>query len=381
MTESEDLLQSVHADVIIIGGGILGSTLAFYLTQKGAKPLVLDRTSPAAEASGANAGQIGASSGHPGTTLSLSILSSELYDAAMVEFDDPINFYRCGHLLLAYTPKEVAECEAFYKVRRDFDLGLEMVYGSDILDIDPALSSSERAAVWMPFDGKIDPFRATNAFLNAACLHGATSRFGVDVERIVVENGTVRGVVVDGTELRAERVVLAAGAWSGMLAATAGVELPIIPGRGQMLVTSPAKPLTSHVLRAPILGILQLDEGNLVIGSEVEYVGFNKDVDLATIARFCHLIADTVPGVGQVPLERTWSGLRPMTPDRLPILGDVPGVAGLSLLSGHGRSGMSVGPGSAFALAEQIADGRTSIPIDALSITRFADESSDPGRR
>jgi len=358
------------ADVVIVGAGIMGAALAYYLARAGVPALVLDRAGPAAEASGANAGMIGPSGGIPGKTLPLSLLSAELYDRAACELDEPIHFHRGGRLLLAHTPEDVAEREQFYRERQGLGIELHRLSGSEVREIEPLISPSVTFAVYAPADGHIDPFRATVAYLHTACRLGA--RFeSLEVTGLAMERGAVRGVVTEGGTIRAERVVLAAGAWSGELARSAGVDVPVFPGRGQMMVTAPVEPLTPRVLRAVMIGLRQMDQGHLVIGSEVELVGFQKGVDVLTLARYADLAGDILPAARTLPLERCWSGLRPMTADTLPIIGGVPGVAGLDLLTGHGRSGMTYGPASALALADLIVHGTTDVPIEPLGLERF----------
>ncbi len=361
-----------RTDVVIVGAGILGASLAYFLARAGVRPLVLERAGPAAEASGANAGMIGPSGGIPGKTLALSLLSAELYDQASHELDAPIHFQRGGRLLLAHSASDVTERETFVRERQGLGISLEMLYGPDLREMEPILSEKVIAAAYAPHDGQIDPFQATTAYLSTACRLGARLEVGVEVETLVVESGSVCGVVANGQHITAERVVLAAGAWSGVIAATAGVTLPVVPGRGQMLVTAPVPILTPRVLRAVVIGIRQTVGGHLVIGSEVEFVGYDKHVLPTTLARYCQLIQDTVPTLAAVPVERVWAGLRPMTPDNLPIMGTVRGLPGLDLLTGHGRSGMTYGPASALALAEVILHGSTDIPIAPLSLDRFS---------
>lgn len=362
-----------RTDIVIVGAGILGASLAYFLARSGVYPLVLDRVGPAAEASGANAGMIGASGGSPGTTLPLSLLSAKLYDQASSELDEPIHFHRSGRLLLAHSASDLAERETYARERQRLGLNVEMLYGDEVREIEPILSDKVVGAAYAPDDGKIDPIRATVAYLNTACRLGARFEPGVEVESLIVSGGAVRGVVVNGQRVAAERVVLAAGAWSGIIAETAGIKLPVVPGRGQMLVTAPVQPVTPRVLRAVVIGMRQMDEGNVVIGSEVEFVGYDKEVAPMTLARYCRLIKDTIPALAEVTVQRVWAGVRPMTPDNLPIVGGVRGLAGLDLLTGHGRSGMTFGPASALALAEIILHGKTAIPIEPFSLDRFSD--------
>jgi len=196
-----DRLDIRRTDVVIVGAGILGASLAYFLARAGVRPLVLERAGPAAEASGANAGMIGPSGGIPGKTLALSLLSAELYDQASHELDAPIDFQRGGRLLLAHSASDVAERETFVRERQGLGISLEMLYGPDIREIEPILSEKVIAAAYAPDDGQIDPFRATTAYLSTACRLGARLEVGVAVESLVVEGGAVRGVIANGQRI------------------------------------------------------------------------------------------------------------------------------------------------------------------------------------
>ena len=359
------------ADVVIVGAGIAGVCLAYYLARGGVKSLVLDRGGIAAEATGANAGFVGVSEGTPGIDLALTTLTGELYERAGQELDLPVGFERAGRLLLAQTSEEIEEREALVSSQRRHGVNLEMVYGPALLEIEPHLSREVLAAAWLPENGQIHPIAAAHAFMTTAVRLGAAFMPGVEVKRVLVSGGRVQGVVADGQAFHANQVVVAAGAWSGQLAATTGLHVPVVPGRGQMLVTEPVAPLLATNVRSADIGLSQLSGGRLVIGSEIEHVEYNKDVTAARIARFARLAVDIVPSAVGIQITRAWAGLRPMSPDGEPIIEADTGIDGLNILTGLSRSGMTTGPAAAFALSELMLTGSTSIPIEALRLSRF----------
>ena len=368
---SSQLTDAKKANVIIVGAGIAGVCVAYYLARGGMKPLVMDRGGIAAEATGANAGFIGASEGRPGVDLPLTTLTGELYERAGQELDLPVGFERIGRLLLAQTSEEVEERERLVSSQRRHGVNLEMVYGPALLEIEPHLSREVLAAAWLPENGQIDPIAAAHAFMTTAVRLGAAFVPGVEVERVLVSGGRVQGVVAGGQAFHAEQVVIAAGAWSGQLAATVGLQVPVTPGRGQMLVTEPVAPILATNVRSTYIGLSQLAGGQLVIGSEIEDVEYNKGVTAERIARFARLAVDIVPSAAGIQITRAWAGLRPMSPDGEPIIEVNTGIDGLNILTGLSRSGMTTGPAAAFALSELMLTGRTSIPIDALRLNRF----------
>jgi glycine oxidase len=182
----------------------------------------------------------------------------------------------------------------------------------------------------------------------------------------------VTGVMTDRGEIAADIVILATGAWTPALAATAGVHVPVFPGKGHMLATEPLPPVTSRVLRAEKIGTRQLANGEMLIGSEVEQVGYDKSVNPARIDEYLAFMAALVPALDGARVARSWGCLRPMSIDQLPIVGPVPGVGGLYLVTGHGRSGMGLAPASAKALVEVLLTGRSELDLAPYALGRFA---------
>jgi glycine/D-amino acid oxidase-like deaminating enzyme len=367
----EDLPE--RADVVVVGAGIAGVTAAYCLARSDVDVVLVDRCGPAAEASGGNAGMIGESGGDPATTMQLQRLSVAMYQELAWETGEDFELVMDGRLRLAITEEEVAVFEAL--VARSVRDGVEghMLHGAEVRQLEPALSDRVLGAAWFPGDGKLHPVKATRAFGRAAVAHGAVLVDGARVTRVCVANGRATGVVTDNGTIEAGEVILAAGAWTSMLAATAGVHVPVFPGKGHMLATEPLPPVTSRVLRAEKLGTRQLANGEMMIGSEVEHVGYDKSVDPARIDAYLRFMQALVPELEGVRVSRSWGCLRPMSIDHLPIIGPVPGVGGLHLVTGHGRSGMGLAPASSRALVDALLAGRSDLDLAPYALSRFAD--------
>ena len=138
-----------------------------------------------------------------------------------------------------------------------------------------------------------------------------------------------------------------------------------------MLVTEPVAPFLATNVRSAHIGISQMPGGQLIIGSEIEQVEYDKGVTAERIARFARMVVDIVPSAAEIQIIRAWAGLRPMSPDGEPIIEADTGIDGLNILTGLSRSGMSTGPAAAFALSELMLTGQTSIPIEPLGLNRF----------
>ncbi len=362
-----------RADVVIVGAGIAGVSAAYFLARSGVDVVVVDRCGPAAEASGGNAGMIGESGGDPATTMHLQQRTVQLYRQLAQESGDDFELVMDGRLRLAITAAEVTAFEAL--VERSVRDGVEgsMLHGAEIRDLEPALSDRVLGAAWFPGDGKVHPGKATEAFGRAAAARGATLIDGARVARICVDHGRVTGVMTDRGQIEAGDVVLAAGAWTPALAATAGVHVPVFPGKGHMLATEALPPVTSRVLRAEKIGTRQLASGEMLIGSEIEHVGYDKSVVPARIEEYLRFMQALVPALVGVRVARSWGCLRPMSIDPLPIVGPAPGLPGLHLNTGHGRSGMGLAPASAEALVETMLTGTSDLDLAPYAPGRFLD--------
>ena len=366
------------ADAVIIGGGIIGCASAYYLAMRGIRSLVLERRGIATEASGANAGMIGASSGIPGKTLAHTKKSRELLTRDAEELGRPVELVREGRVVLASNEGEWAEVEEFAATRREEGVETDLLSAEDLRTLEPGLGSGFVGAAFVHADGHVNPFLLTHAYAAAARRLGAAFRVGVEVVRLETSGNRVTGVLTPSGPITAPRVIVASGAWSGALLAPLGIAIPVRPGRGQMLVTESLPPITSRVLFASDIGIRQDVHGHVRIGSSVEDVGFNREVTLPVLSQFCRVATGLLPALKDARIIRTWAGLRPMTPDGLAIIDAVSGVDGLFLSTGHSRAGVIYAAVSAWLLAQLVTEGRTELPLDPFRLGRFAASVAGP---
>jgi glycine/D-amino acid oxidase-like deaminating enzyme len=366
-----ELDRPSRADVVVVGAGIAGVTTAYYLARNKVDVLLIDRDAPAAQASSGNAGMIGESGGDPRNIMALQQLTVALYKDAAATFDDDFELVMDGRLKIALTSEDVSTFERLVAQQRSAGVHGEMLYGTDVQAVEPVLSDTAIAAAWFPSDGKLHPTKTTMAFFHAAVKQGARYCGGTKVTGIGANAGRVTHVATDQGDIRADRVILATGAWTAQLAATVGFAVPVFPGKGHMLATEPLPPLTSRVLRPEKIGARQFANGEVTIGSEVELVGYDKSVHQSTIESYLRFMQELVPALRGVKVSRTWGCLRPMSADGLPIVGPVPGVAGLDLITGHGRSGMSLAPASAKALTDCLLTGYSELDLTPYATDRF----------
>jgi len=360
------------ADAVIVGGGLIGCAAAYYLAARGVRSILVERRGLATEASGANAGMVGESTGIPGRTLTHAKKSLDLLASDAEALGRPVEFVRRGRIVLAATDAEWPGVEEFAATRRAEGIAVDLLAGDDLHRLEPALAPGFRGAAFVPGDGHVNPFLLTHAYATAARTRGVDVRVGTEAIRIEVLDDRVSAVLTPSGPISCAAVIVAAGAWTAPLLAPLGIHIPVRPGRGQMLVTEALPAITPRVLKGPEIGIRQDVRGHVLIGSAVEDTGYDRGVTLPMLSRFSRLAAALIPSLGEARVIRTWAGLRPMTPDGLAIIDAVPDVRGLYLAAGHSRTGVTYAPVTAWLTAQLVTDGRTELPLDPFKLQRFS---------
>jgi len=364
--------------VAVIGGGIIGCATAGELARRGCRVTLLERASPGAEASSAAAGLLSplGPSPEPGPFHRLAIESWRLYPAVAAELRDltgvDVEHMTAGTLYPLHSPPEIAAA----RQRRGWPLagefGIEVVEGSDLRALEPALAKDLSAALLIRGDHWVNNQRLVTAYAAAAAARGVTVRTGAEVSRILVEGDRVRGVLVDGEALHADAVLLAAGAWSAALTASIGLRLPVAPVRGQMLAVSNVPPLITHAVHGDDIYVVPRPSGEVLIGATVEHAGFVRAVTPDGLGSLIAAAVALVPEIGRRPVTRSWCGFRPWVPDGQPVLGPWPDVAGLFVATAHYRNGILMAPITAALLTRCIVDGDTPASITPFLPQRLA---------
>lgn len=235
--------------------------------------------------------------------------------------------------------------------------------------MEPMLAADASAGALLADEGAVDNRLLSEAVAEAARREGAELRSGEEVVRILSASGRAGGVETRRERLTAKHVVLAAGCFTAQIEG-AGRYAPTIPARGQMAALRPGTMPVRRVLRGPAY-LVPREDGRLVAGATVEHVGYEKAVTAAGITRVLSDAVRMIPSLAGAPIVETWSGLRPDTPDHLPVLGPTD-LEGLWFATGHFRNGILLAPATAQALGEWITEGRTALPVEPFSATRFA---------
>ena len=370
-------------DVLIAGGGLIGCAIARELARRGLRVLLLDRQEPGQEASWAAAGMLtpDAESVEEQALVSLGTASLGLYPEFIEQIEGETamktGYRREGALEVFFGDGAEERLHEWLTAVRRAGFRPEPLGAAELRRAEPALAADAAAGALLAEDGSVDNRLLTQAVAEAARRAGAEIRAGEGVARLVREGGRVTGVETRRGKIAAARVVLAAGCFTAQIE---GAEryAPTLPARGQMAALRPAIAPLRRVVRGPSY-LVPRDDGRLLIGATVERVGFEKAVTAAGIGRLLGDAVRMVPALAAAPVVETWSGLRPDTPDHLPILGPVD-VEGLWLATGHYRNGILLAPATARALGEWIVEGRTSLPVEGFSPLRFSAGARDRER-
>jgi glycine oxidase len=364
--------------VAVIGGGIIGCATAQELARRGCRVTLLERASPGAEASSAAAGLLSplGPAPEPGPFHRLAIESWRLYPGVAAELRDltgvDVEHMTAGTLYPLHSAREIEAA----RQRRSWPLagefGIEVVEGGELRALEPALAKDVSAALLVRGDHWVNNQRLVTAYAAAAAARGVTVRPGAEVSRILVEGARVRGVLADGEAVHADSVLLAAGAWSGPLAASIGLRLPVAPVRGQMLAVDNVPPLITHALHGDEIYVVPRPSGEILIGATVEHAGFVRAVTPDGLGSLIAAGVALVPELGRRPVTRSWSGFRPWVPDGQPVLGPWPGVAGLFVATAHYRNGILMAPITAALLTRCIVDGDTPDSLTPFRPDRFS---------
>ena len=373
--------SSNKADIIIVGGGIIGSAIALRLSRTGANVIVIDRGQPCSEASGAAAGMI-APQGEviePEGFSNLCMASRDLYPELVEEVEgltqETVNYRREGTLLVAINEKECEELEHIYHTQTSAGLPLERLSNDRILKRISGLSPRIELALFVLGDHWVDNERLTRGLIKAGERCGvafhwncAVTGFNLRGDQIESLRALPGGATCEST-FSAERFILAAGCWSGQIAATFGVSLPMVPCHGEIIEFETPEDLP-HVVRAGINYVVPRAPRIAVAGTTATWGNYEKAVTAGGLHSIIQGVTRILPIAKDFRFRRAWAGLRPDTKDHLPILG-FGSLRNLVFATGHFRNGILLAPITAKVISELVLTGTPSHPLDLYSPGRF----------
>jgi glycine oxidase len=351
-------LDLPHADVAVVGGGVIGLSAAWRARQRGLSVVVVEREAELGQgASRAAAGMlapVAEADLQERDLLRFNLESARRWPAFADELRDvtgvDVGYRKCGTLLVARDRDEAEHVERERDVRERLGLRVERMLGSEARRRERALAPSLRLAVALPDDHAVEPIRVVEALAEACRRAGVEIRTGVSV--------------ADPRALPTERVVIAAGAWSGTLGA-----VPVRPVKGQALrLRDPSGPC-DHVLRYEGGYLVPRGDGRYYLGASVEEQGFDTAITALGVYELLREASEILPGLLELEIDETFAGLRPGTPDNAPAIGTDPHDERLVWATGHYRNGILLAPVTADLVADELTGGGTD---HALRPQRFA---------
>ena len=364
-------------DVAIAGGGLIGGAIALELAQGGLRVALFDKQKPGQEASWASAGILSPAPENPGMIglVPLGKASMKIYPG-FVETVEGLSGQQVGYrargtveVLSSQHARE--ELSTIIALHHGLGLKAEPLSAADARELEPNLREDLEAAVLRPEEASVDNRLLAQAILKAARRSGVEIFADTRVEGIWQEGNACKGVIADGERISAGHTVIAAGCYSAQIEGTAKYA-PVKPAKGQMISLVCSEVKIERVLWGDHIYLVPRDDGRVLAGATVEYLGFDKTLTAGAQRKLLSAAIDLVPAFENAQLEETWAGLRPDSPDHLPILGATD-LDGLVMATGHFRSGVLLTPITAKLVREWITLGSVSEDWDRFSPMRFAE--------
>ena len=421
-----------EAEVVIIGGGIIGCSAAYYLAKRGVDVTLIEKGDIAGEQSSRNWGWVHQQVRYP-QLIPLAVMSRQIWAGLEEELEADIEWEQGGNLSLGFDAEDMADFESWREPARELGLETAILTRNEVAALVPEMRGPWVGAIQVPSDGQGSPQKATAAFAAAAERYGARIHTRCAVERLIVEGGSVRGVITEAGPIRTSQVVCAAGAWSARLARPLGLRLPQQSVRSTVVRTAPTEAITKLTAWGDGVTFRQDRQGRFVIaggGGAIYDVNLDmlrnlrqflptawrnrrwlgiraggpllrdlraqiprsearrhpwsqlRDIDPAphrkgasrALGRFQQLF----PSLADLPVERIWAGNIDSTPDQAPALGWVGDPAGFMFATGFSGHGFAMGPGAGKIVSELILDEGPSLDLHKYRFARFAEDDLAP---
>jgi glycine oxidase len=366
------------AELVIIGGGVIGLAVARALAQRGLRDvLIVERASLGTEASSAAAGMLApqAEADCDDDFFRLCCQSRDLYPAYAQNLNEEtgidIELETSGTLYLAFTEDDESELQKRYEWQARAGLEVEKLSAEAARLHESCISEGLRSALRFPLDTQVENRRLISALATANEALGVRVLTGVSVDSLDIKRDRVTGVLTSAGFVACEKVVIAGGAWTSQLLNEALPNPRIEPVRGQMVSFEATPQIARHVIYSARGYVVPRRDGRLLAGSTTEHAGFDKRVTAAGVQSIVTSALEISPSIAALPLTSSWAGLRPRAADGLPVLGPCAEIAGVFYAAGHYRNGILLTPITGELLASAILDEEIAPPLQIFSPDRF----------
>ena len=386
-------MSNITSDAVVVGAGVIGASIAYQLTKAGLDVVLIDRNEPAGETSGACDGLVFCQSKKPGIHLQMAIESKKIFDGLIGQLPFDMEYENTGGMVTIESEAEYLAMEKYVEQQRAGGLDVSLLDAKTAHEMEPALADSVIGAAYSPIDGQINPLTLNLGLAFGAKQLGATLLMREPVTAVLCEKGKVSGVKTAKRQITAPLVVNAAGIYAPEIAGMIGLNLPIKPRRGQLLITAPVPKMINTCMisasyiaskfdpslaaeAARAVSLEQTVTGSLLLGSTREFVGYDRSTTAEGIARIGENASRVLPGLKNIQVVRAMAGLRPYTPDGLPILGFVEQAEGFVMAAGHEGDGIALCAITGALITQLIKENKTAIPLDQFAASRFVQHSA-----
>jgi len=381
-------------DVIVIGGGVIGTSIAYNLSKRGKKVTLFEKYDHARGASGSSDQLVLMQSKKPGVHLALALESLKMYKNLEEELGEPIHFRQKGGMILIENEQEMEIMKGFVEKQKKTGLDVDIISLDEVNKLQPGISQHIIGATYSPMDGEVDPIALNIAFAKGAKANGTKIMLGTEVKDIITEGKKAIGVETSKGKFYAPTIINAAGVWAPLLCEKLGIEAPIKPRRGQICITDEVdyfidmpilsakymmakhnpdllKDAPEMIAKLGIgLALSQSPKGNIMFGATREFVGYDKNVTYEGIGEVIRNAVTYFPQLKDMSIIRTMGGLRPFTPDGLPLIGWTK-IEGFFMAAGHEGDGIALAPVTGKVVADLIMDGKTFVDMSGFDPNRF----------
>ncbi|SDI35380.1 NAD(P)/FAD-dependent oxidoreductase [Natribacillus halophilus] len=349
------------ADAVVIGGGVIGTSIAYRLAEEKRKVILIEKGEIGSKTSGSCDKAIFLQSKKPGFPSELAKASRDIYENLEAELGVPFEFKRGGGMIVVQSEKYLPFIKDFVEKQKQAGIDIQLLDQKEATDRQPSLSENIIGSTYSKEDAEVNPLLLSQAFADAARRKGVEIRTHTEVVDIAIENGKVVGVQTAKEYIPTEIVVNAAGPFAPHIDDMAGVNIPIQPRRGAILISEKVTPVVKgnilcsqyiaakHLTEeAPAFGIGlslgQTDDGNLLIGASREFKGFNQSIESEVLPAIAKHATSIVPSLGNIRIIRSMVGFRPYTGDGLPIIDEARDAEGFIIAAGHEGDGIALAP-------------------------------------
>jgi len=366
-----------QTDTLIVGGGVIGCALAYELAKAGVKTIVIDKDALGSQSTRAGAGMLGAQveMDAPGPLYDLGIRSRALFAGWREELLDlsgiDIELQTAGICRVAVDEADRLALLERAKWQQAAGQRAEWLEEDQFRKEVGGQLQSQYGALYLPDDHQVRNPQLLHALVHSAMHYGADFREATAMTGFLMANGAVQGVMTLNGPIRADRVVIASGAWTGLLTDSLSLNIPVFPVKGQAFFLDTFAAPNPYTIFTHGCYILPKRNGQIYVGATEEHAGFDRRPNLGSLAKLSSQAVALMPSLGSLPFAQTIAGLRPGSPDGLPFLGPVPGIGGLYIASGHFRNGVLLAPITAQVMTDVLTGRETSVHLEPFAAGRM----------